>query len=129
MPGMTPAQVNKFRKTMESNFLVDTCDIYFKTTIPDGTGAGTIQWVLLSGNVPCRFEELAFRANQIDAYAGAEYLSIIYKVYFKFDQANIKPDIRIYFKSKWYESRVFDLSMTDNIYKKIHVVEILNVRN
>lgn len=128
MPGINTTQLKAMRERLKKSFLTDKCDIYNHVFIPDGTGAATNTWVLISASVPCRFEEMAFRAGQIDAYAGSEYLSIIYKVYFEYSR-ELQPDFRLLHNGNWYETRVLDLDMTDNLYKKVHVVKILNVRN
>lgn len=128
MPGLNTSQLKAMRTRLKTSFLTDRCDIYKHVFIPDGAGSATNTWNLVSSSVPCRFEELAFRAGQIDAYAGSEYLSIIYKVYFEYDR-QIDADFRLFHNNNWYESRVLDIDMTDNLYKKMHVVKILNVRN
>lgn len=128
MPGLNTSQKTAMRKRLETSFLTDKCDIYKHVFIPDDTGSSNNAWVLMLGNVNCRVEEMSFRAGQIEAYAGVEYLSIIYKIYFPYN-TELQPDYRFYHNGSWYETRVLDLDMSDNLYQKIHVVKILNVRN
>ena len=126
---LTDDKIADIRENITQWFLVDVGQIYHREGVSDGTGSVDNHWVLFpgGGNVPMRIEQMTFRAGQVEQFAGAEYLSIIYKIYLPFD-TNIEPDCRIFIKNKWFETRVFETSMTSNFYKLVHVSEILNVR-
>lgn len=124
MPGLPDYKVEEIRERITDDFLIDKCDLYKKVLIPDETGSGINQWVLERANVPCRFVQTTFRAGQLEQFAGREYLSIIYRIYFSYNEI-VNTDFRIYHNNKKFETRVFEIDMSDNLYRFVHVVEIL----
>jgi len=110
-------------KVMRSHaaiLLTDKCDIYYQTLAQSGAGDGTRIYTLATANVPSRWEQIQFRSQQIESYAGREVMSIVYKVYFNYDFV-LKPNYRLRFQGADYEIRVLENDQTDRIYNLAHV--------
>lgn len=126
MPYIIDDDKFSFMCDLFNSYLVDQCDVEYQDLIPSGAGDAVRQYVLIpgGGNLPCRVEQIQFRASQLEAYAGKEVISLVYKFYFPVGSVVIKPNYRISFKGAKYEIRTIVSDGTQLPYIACHTSRI-----
>ena len=120
--GVNQGLLNNFRTSTNILMLNSKCDLLTPTHSQNDTGDDIISWAVQAGDlqVPCRIENIQFRAAQLEQYAGKQIVTLLYKAYFTWD-STVTVEKHVLYQGVEYRVRVLNKKLTDNVYTIAHL--------
>lgn len=120
--GLQPGTVTLVRKNLAKMMFNTRCDLLSPVYTFTDTGDQKVSYVALAGDVqiPFRFENIQFRAAQLETYGGKQIATLLYKAYFLYNAA-ISIEKHVLYAGVEYRIRVINKDMSDNIYIVTHL--------
>ena len=115
--------VNIMRRSLAKMMFNTKCDLLTPFYVQDpNTGDMRVTYSAVAGDtgISFRFENIQFRAAQLEQYGGKQFATLLYKAYFPYN-AGVSIEKHVAYAGVEYRIRVINRDMSDNLYIITHL--------